>query len=51
MNEFGMGQGGAGHLVRLAIAEPDMLRAMSPELLQGVMRPWAAGAPRVRKTS
>ena len=38
MNEFGMGQGRVPVIsFGIAIAEPDMLRTMSPELLQGVM--------------
>jgi ABC-type branched-subunit amino acid transport system substrate-binding protein len=38
MNEFGMGQGKVPVIsFGIAIAEPDMLRTMSPELLQGVM--------------
>jgi branched-chain amino acid transport system substrate-binding protein len=38
MNEFGMGQGRVPVIsFGIAIAEPDMLQTMSPELLQGVM--------------
>ena len=38
MNEFGMGQGRVPVIsFGIAIAEPDMLRTMAPELLQGVM--------------
>jgi branched-chain amino acid transport system substrate-binding protein len=38
MNEFGMGQGRVPVIsFGIAIAEPDMLRTMTPELLQGVM--------------
>lgn len=38
MNEFGLGQGRVPTIsFGIAIAEPDMLRTMSPELLQGVM--------------
>ena len=38
MNEFGMGQGKVPVIsFGIAIAEPDMLRTMTPELLQGVM--------------
>lgn len=38
MNEFGLGQGRIPTIsFGIAIAEPDMLRTMSPELLQGVM--------------
>ena len=38
MNEFGMGQGKVPVIsFGIAIAEPDMLRTMAPELLQGVM--------------
>lgn len=38
MNEFGLGQGRIPSIsFGIAIAEPDMLRTMSPELLQGVM--------------
>jgi branched-chain amino acid transport system substrate-binding protein len=38
MNEFGLGQGKVPTIsFGIAIAEPDMLRTMSPELLQGVM--------------
>lgn len=38
MNEFGLGQGRIPSIsFGIAIAEPDMLRTMSPKLLQGVM--------------
>ena len=38
MNEFGLGQGRVPTIsFGIAIAEPDMLRTMTPELLQGVM--------------
>src|SRR5690606_6342519 len=38
MNEFGLGQGRIPTIsFGIAIAEPDMLRTMTPELLQGVM--------------
>jgi branched-chain amino acid transport system substrate-binding protein len=38
MNEFGLGQGRIPTIsFGIAIAEPDMLKTMSPELLQGVM--------------
>jgi branched-chain amino acid transport system substrate-binding protein len=38
MNEFGMGQGKVPVIsFGIAIAEPDMLKTMSPDLLQGVM--------------
>ena len=38
MNEFGMGQGKVPVIsFGIAIAEPDMLKTMTPELLQGVM--------------
>jgi branched-chain amino acid transport system substrate-binding protein len=38
MNEFGLGQGKIPTIsFGIAIAEPDMLKTMSPELLQGVM--------------
>jgi branched-chain amino acid transport system substrate-binding protein len=38
MNEFGLGQGKVPTIsFGIAIAEPDMLNTMSPELLQGVM--------------
>ena len=38
MNEFGLGQGRVPTIsFGIAIAEPDMLRTMAPELLQGVM--------------
>src|SRR6201999_291740 len=38
MNEFGMGQGKAPTIsFGIAIAEPDMLQTVSPELLQGVL--------------
>jgi len=38
MNEFGLGQGRLPTIsFGIAIAEPDMLKTMSPELLQGVM--------------
>ena len=38
MNEFGLGQGRIPTIsFGIAIAEPDMLNTMSPELLQGVM--------------
>lgn len=38
MNEFGMGQGKVPTIsFGIAIAEPDMLKTMSPELLEGVM--------------
>jgi branched-chain amino acid transport system substrate-binding protein len=38
MNEFGLGQGKVPTIsFGIAIAEPDMLKTMSPELLQGVM--------------
>ncbi|MCK6450103.1 MAG: ABC transporter substrate-binding protein [Alphaproteobacteria bacterium] len=38
MNEFGLGQGKVPTIsFGIAIAEPDMLKTMTPELLQGVM--------------
>jgi branched-chain amino acid transport system substrate-binding protein len=38
MNEFGMGQGKVPTIsFGIAIAEPDMLQTVSPELLQGVL--------------
>ena len=46
LNEFGLGQGRVPTIsFGIAIAEPDMLRTMAPELLQGVMAVvgnWAA---------
>ena len=41
---------GAGHLVGIAIAEPDMLRTMSPELLQGVMSAVGSWGSRAMRT-